>query len=89
MVTACNDCALIERLVDRHIGLSELYEGGDLGKTAWAPPLLTDNEGKTVADCLSDLADRALAASSNGLAFSDRTVSVLKAAMAQTIADMI
>ena len=38
MVTACNDCALIERLVDRHIGLSELYEGGDLGKTAGRLP---------------------------------------------------
>jgi hypothetical protein len=52
----------LEKLVDRHIELCELFDGTRLPKRPAAPLLMTMSDGKASAQCLSDLAERAFAA---------------------------
>jgi hypothetical protein len=82
------DCLGIERLVDRHIELCELFDGTRLGGRAAGPLLITTNEGKSVADCLSDLVDRTLAAHEGGLSIRDPGVYALKVAVSQAIVEL-
>jgi hypothetical protein len=76
----------LERLVDRHIELCELFDGTRALGRPEPPLLVTTTEGKTVADCIADLVDRALVTyGSSGIA-QDSTIFALKAALIQVIA---
>lgn len=75
----------LERLVDRHIELSELFGGGRAHGRREAPVLATMAEGKDVAECIADLADRALVAYERTGFLQDGAIFSLKAALAQVI----
>jgi hypothetical protein len=78
--------AELERLVDRHIELSELFEGTRSPGRRGAPLLLvTMTEGKDLTDCLTDLVDRALVAYEGAGFAQDDTILALKSALVQAI----
>jgi hypothetical protein len=77
-------------LIDRHTELSELFDRR-IPFARRAPPVLltTMSVGKVDAECLVALADRVLAAY-EGTAFDqDPSVLSLRAALGQTIADLL
>jgi hypothetical protein len=76
----------LERLVDRHIELCELFVGKKARSGRTAPPLFTLAEGKAVAECLADLVDRALVAYEGSGFAEDTTIFALKAALVEVIA---
>ena len=78
----------LERLVDRHIELCELF--GERRRTGRreAPVLVTMNDGKRAADCLSDLVDRALVAYEGSGFAEDPTIFALKIALVDAIFEM-
>ena len=75
----------IERLVDRHIELCELFIGTSPAARREAPVLVTMTDGKTRADCLADLVDRALVAYEGTGFAQDSSIFALKAALVQVI----
>lgn len=78
----------LERLVDRHIELSELFDEQLPTGNRASPRLVTMSEGKAVWECFADLVDRALVAY-EGSGFSrDSTIYALKTALVQAILDM-
>jgi hypothetical protein len=78
------------RLIDRHIELSELFDRR-MPPARRAPPVLltTMSVGKPDAECLVALADRVLAAYEGTSFDQDPSVLALRAALGQTIADML
>jgi len=52
----------LQKLVDRHIELCELFDGAIPPARRNSPLLVTMNDGKAMAECLSDLVDNALVA---------------------------
>jgi hypothetical protein len=75
----------LERLVDSHIELSELFGGATAIGRRNAPCLVAVDIGKTRAEVLADLVDRAVVAY-EGYGFSkDPTILALKLALAQEI----
>ena len=76
----------LERLVDRHIELSELFDGRRENGRRGSPVLVTMTGGKAVADCIADLVDRALVAYEGSGFSQDSVIFSLKAALAQVIA---
>jgi hypothetical protein len=80
----------LERLVDRHIELSELFVGAWTSGPRAAPlPLVTMTGGKAFADCLADLVDRALVAYEGAGFPQDSTILALKFALVETIVDSL
>jgi hypothetical protein len=78
----------LERLVDRHIELCELFYGRRAPGPRTAPPLLTMNYGKNASECFADLVDSALAAyGGSGLA-EDCTIFALRIALVDAIFEM-
>jgi hypothetical protein len=80
----------LDRLIDRHAELSELFDR-KIPYARRAPPVLltTMSVGKAEGECLVALADRVLAAY-EGTAFDqDPSVLSLRAALGQTIADLL
>lgn len=76
----------IERLVDRHIELSELFEARRARPRARPPALLVPLEpGASLADCLGGLVDRALVAYEGSGFAEDAIIRSLKAALAESI----
>jgi len=76
----------LERLVDRHIELSELFDGSRPSGRVGPPfRLVTLAGGKATADCLADLVDRALVAYEGTGFTQDATILALKAALVQAI----
>jgi len=76
----------LERLVDRHIELSELFAGAWPSISKAKPiPLVTRADGKELADCLADLVDRALVAYERGGFKQDSVILALKIALTETI----
>ncbi len=80
----------LERLIDRHIELSELFDR-KIPSDRRAPPILltTMSAGKTDAECLVVLADRVLAAYQGNSFDLEESVLYLRAALGGTIADML
>ncbi len=76
----------LERLVDRHIELSELFESRRGRARPGSPVLVTMTGGKALADCLADLVDRALVAYEGSGFPQDSVIFSLKAALVQVIA---
>ncbi len=80
----------LERLIDRHIELSELFDRKRPSDRRAPPVLLTTmSVGKTDAECLVVLADRVLAAYQDSSFDSEESVLSLKAALSGTIADIL
>jgi hypothetical protein len=75
----------IERLVDRHIELCELFERKRAPGSRAAPILVTRSEGKSVAESLVDLVDRALVAYEGSGFSQDYAIYSLKVALVQVI----
>jgi hypothetical protein len=82
------DCDEIERLVDRHIELCELFEERMPRGRRAAPLLVTMSGGKASSECLGDLVDRALVAYEGSGFSQDSTIYALKIALVQAIIDM-
>jgi hypothetical protein len=80
----------LDRLIDRHIELSELFDR-KLPSARRAPPVLltTMSVGKAEAECLVTLADRVLAAYEGTSFDQDPSILSLRAALGQTIADLL
>jgi hypothetical protein len=78
----------IELLVDRHVGLCEIYGGmADHGRRE--PPVLsTMSEGKAASQCLADLADLTLTAYASQGMVKDSALYSLKAVLAEAIVAM-
>jgi hypothetical protein len=83
----------LDRLVERHIELSELFEG----RKSFATRILVNRAGprhlvtaagdKGAAECLTDLVDRALVAYEGRDFAQDSTILALKAALVDAIQD--
>lgn len=78
----------LERLVDRHIGLCELFGGRRIPGRRYTPVLVTMTEGKASLDCLADLVDRAIVAYDDAGYAEDRTIFALKIALVDAIFEM-
>jgi len=80
----------LDRLIDRHIELSELFDRR-IPSERRAPPVLltTMSVGKAEAECFVVLADRVLAAYEGTSFDQDPSVISLRAALGQAIADML
>jgi hypothetical protein len=78
----------LERLVDRHIGLCELFGGRRIPGRRDAPVLVTMNEGKASLECLADLVDRTIVAYEGAGYAEDRTIFALKIALVDAIFEM-
>ena len=80
----------LDLLIDRHAELSELFDRR-IASARRAPPVLltTMSAGKADAECLVALADRVLAAYEGTSFDQDPSVLALRAALGQTIADML
>jgi hypothetical protein len=76
----------LEKLVDRHIELCERFVRLRAPEHGRAPAIFTMWEGKAVAECFADLADRALVVYEGSGFVQDPTIYALKAALAQAIA---
>jgi hypothetical protein len=77
----------LERLVDRHIELSELFDGRVPPRPAAPPRLVTVATGGGAAACLAALVDRALVAYEGRGFAEDATILALKFALAEAIVD--
>lgn len=81
-------CYELERLVDRHIELCQLFDGKmPIGRKA-APFLVTMSGGKATSECFTDLTDRALVAYEGSGFSEDATIYALKNALVQAIVEM-
>jgi hypothetical protein len=78
----------LERLVDRHIELCELFEERRAPGRRQAPVLVTMNGGKATVECLADLVDRALVAYEGSGFAEDATIFALKVALVDAIFEM-
>ncbi len=80
----------LDLLIDRHIGLSELFDRR-MPSARRAPPVLltTMSVGKADSECLVALADRVLAAYEGSSFDQDPSILSLRAALGQTIADLL
>jgi hypothetical protein len=79
----------LDRLVDSHIELCELFDGARVSGRREAPLLITMTEGKAWADCLADLVDRALVVYGGPGFVQDTAIFALKAALVQAIASRL
>jgi hypothetical protein len=78
----------LERLVDSHIELCELFDETKHCARSESPLLITMSGGKDASECLADLVDRALVAyESYGFA-QDPTIFALKIALTEAIMEM-
>ena len=85
MNTACLNGEELEKLVDRHIELCELFDGMRSGESREPRSLVTMSEGKGIDECLVALVDRALVAYEFSGFHGDPMVPALKFALVQTI----
>jgi len=83
-----NCCNELERLIDRHIELCELFDGKLTVGRRSAPFLVTMSGEKAASECLSDLVDRALVTYEGSGLSGDATIYALKNALVQAIVDM-
>jgi hypothetical protein len=79
----------LERLVDRHIELCQLFEGRRTPGRREIPLLVAITAGKPVADYFVDLVDRALAAYEGSGFVQDSLIFSLKSALVQEIVDKL
>lgn len=77
----------LERLVHRHIELSELFEGRPAQGCREPPRLATLREAKDEVECLADLVDRALVAYEGWGFAQDPTIIALKFALSEAIVE--
>ncbi len=100
MSASDNRVGELERLVDRHIELSELFEGRKsfmirpFGNRPGPRHLITaatrrGDAAKSAAECLSDLVDRALVAYEAAGFAQDSTILALKRALLDAIDEAI
>jgi hypothetical protein len=78
----------LERLVDRHIELCELFGGRRPPGRRDSPVLITMNDGKASIECLADLVDRAIVAYEDAGCAEDRAIFALKVALVDAIFEM-
>jgi len=78
----------LQRLINRHIELCELFEGGNASERRAAPILVTLSGGRASAECLADLVDRALIAYEGSGFTPDPRITALKFALSEAIVEM-
>jgi hypothetical protein len=78
----------LERLVDRHIELCELFNGTVAPGRREAPILVTSSGGKAMAECLADLVDQALVVYEGSGFAQDSRIFALKIALTEAIVEM-